>query len=397
MDDRSLGVYLHVPFCERICPYCDFAVVRSRRLAPAAEQTYVDALLAELAMRSKALAGRSLASIYLGGGTPSLLRPESVARLVAAVRAAFPEGEAVEVTLEANPSTTDQERLPGFRAAGVNRLSLGVQSFDDACLKRLGRAHRAAESRRAIAAARAAGFDDLALDLIFAVPGQTREALGRDLDEALAFEPEHVSAYELTVEAGTPFALGVRRGQLRLPAEEESAGMFEQVEERLEAADLRRYEISSFARPGREALHNRRYWERRAVLGLGMGAWSTAPPGPSAPFGARRSNVRDLHAYLERIARGESPDAGPAERLTAATARGEAIFLALRTRWGVDAERFAEEFGASPRGFFGEAIEALVDAGFLTEDARGDLRLTASGRLVSDSVFERFVEPEATR
>lgn len=400
MDDGTVGVYVHVPFCERVCPYCDFAVVAARRLDPAREEAYLTALLAELAQRAPAWGGRELASVYLGGGTPSLLRPESVARIVAAVRGAFPARGPVEVTLEANPGTTERERLPALRAAGVNRLSLGVQSFDDGVLKRLGRAHRADASRAAVRAARAAGFENLSLDLIFGAPGGGEAQLARDLDELIASAPEHVSAYELTIEAGTPFERAARRGQLALPDEATSVRCFELVEERLEAAGLARYEISSFARPGRASRHNRRYWERRPVLGIGVGAWSSEPPGADAPFGARRANPRDLDAWLAEVARAGapgasarpgSPDAPAREVLAGATARGEAVFLALRTRAGLDARGFAAEFGGPPRAFFAKEIDELVGAGLVEEAGEGALRLTRRGRLLSDSVFAHFV------
>jgi oxygen-independent coproporphyrinogen III oxidase len=386
----SLGVYLHVPFCERVCPYCDFAVVAARSLAEDREERYVAALLAELAIRRGDFAGHALASVYLGGGTPSLLRPESIARLVAAVHAAFPCEGAIEVTLEVNPSTVERERLPGFRAAGVNRISLGVQSFDDGILRRLGRAHRADTARETIRAARAAGFANLSLDLIFAAPGQEPAALDRDLDEAVAFAPEHVSAYALTVEEGTPFATAAARGQLRLPDEDRAAAMMERVAERLEASGLRGYEISSFARPGFEAVHNSRYWRRLPVLGLGLGAWSTDPRGAGAPFGVRRANPRALDAYLAAIEAGGRAEA-ESEVLDERTARGEAAFLALRTRSGLDASGFAREFGAPPRAHFGAAIDALRERGLLTESGAGDLALTAAGRLLADTVFVHFV------
>ncbi len=384
-------MYVHVPFCERVCPYCDFAVVAARRLEPAAEETYVDALLGELEARRGAFAGRTLASLYLGGGTPSLLRPASLARIVDAVRSAFAPGPAVETTLEVNPGTLERERLPGFRDAGVGRVSLGVQSFDDRTLKRLGRAHRGDEARRSLSAARAAGFDAISLDLIFGAPEQGLADLERDLAEVVACAPEHVSIYELTLEAGTPFGDGAARGLLRLPAEDEVAAMHELVDDRLGAAGYEHYEISNHALPGFAAVHNRRYWERRPVLGLGVGAFSTDPPDPEAPYGRRRSNTRDLATYLERVRTGASPEAAPAERLDPATARGEAAFLALRQSRGLDPRRFEREFGRPPRGFWAEAIDRLVGQGLLREDDTGWLRLTARGRLFSDGVFEHFV------
>ncbi len=384
----DLGVYVHVPFCERICPYCDFAVVAARPLAAERERRYVETLLEELSQRGAEFAGRRLESLYLGGGTPSLLTPASVARLADRVREAFAPQGPIEFTLEVNPSTLERERLPGFRGAGVNRVSVGVQSFRDPILHRLGRAHRGEAAHRTLEACRDVGFEQLSLDLMVAAPGQTRDDVAQDLEAALAYAPDHVSVYELTVEPGTPFATAAARGQLATPDEETALAMLEDVEARLAAAGLARYEISNYARVGCQARHNRRYWERRPVLGLGVGAFSTDPPSAAAPFGVRRSNPRSLEAYRARIASGAPPCR---EVLDAATARGEAIFLALRTLEGLDSAAFAREFGAPPRRFYPDAITEFVSAGLLEERDSGDLRLSARGRALSDSVFERFV------
>jgi oxygen-independent coproporphyrinogen-3 oxidase len=388
-EDPTVGVYLHVPFCERICPYCDFPVVAARALGRAEEERYVAALLAELEGRREAFAGRRLASIYLGGGTPSLLTPGSVSRLIGSVRAAFP-GHPEEVTLEANPSTTERERLTGFRAAGVDRLSLGVQSFDDDTLRRLGRAHRAAESHAFIDAARSAGFARLSLDLIFAAPGQSLAHIRRDLAAALAHAPEHVSAYALTLEPGTPFARAVAADKLEVPEDDAAAEMMVELSGSLEAAGLARYEVSSWARPGHAAVHNRRYWQRRPVLGLGVGAHSLEPTRAGEPFGARSANERALPAYLARMA---AARLAPPERepLAEGTARAEAAFLALRTREGLRAASFAAEFGAPPRQFFASAIDEGLAAQQLSETPAGDLAVTENGWLFADAVAARFV------
>ena len=389
---EDVGVYVHIPFCERVCPYCDFAVVATPRLAAQRDERYTDALLAELSLRQPTFAGRALASLYFGGGTPSLLRPESIARVVEAVSNAFPPRGAVEVTLEVNPSTLERERLPAFRSAGVGRVSVGVQSFDDGVLKRLGRAHRAVEAHRTLEACRATGFDSLSMDLIYAAPGQSLEGLARDLDAAIAFGPEHLSAYELSIEPDTPFATAAARGQLDLPDEDTAVALAELVEARLAEAGLSRYEISSYARPGFEAVHNRRYWRRKPVLGLGSGAVSNDPLAPpKRPFGARVANLRGSDAYLECIEAGSTAEAGPAEVFDAATARGEAIFLGLRERRGVEAAAFEAEFGATPQVFYGATLDTLAEQGLLTRSVHGDLALTARGRLLSDTVFAYFV------
>jgi oxygen-independent coproporphyrinogen-3 oxidase len=369
-----------------VCPYCDFAVVAARTLPAELQARYVDALLAELAARRDVHAGRELASLYLGGGTPSLLHPDALARIVEGVRASFAAAGPCEITLEVNPSSLERARLPAFRALGVDRISLGAQSFDDATLKRLGRAHRARAVRDTLEAIREAGFGTLSLDLIFAAPGQSEAALDADLAAAIEAAPEHVSAYELTLEPGTPFALAAARGRLALPDEERVAAMLGQVERRLCAAGYQRYEISNFARPGYEAVHNRRYWQRRPVLGLGVGAVSTDPPSAGHPHGVRRANPRELSRYLE-----DPLAPADVEILTPPLARGEAMFLGLRTARGVDAAAFEREFGAPPRAFFEQAIDPLREGGLLVEAEGGDLRLTPRGRLVADSVFEWFV------
>jgi len=389
--EASVGVYVHIPFCERVCPYCDFAVTGVRTLAAAREERYVDALLRELARRAPAFEGHALASLYLGGGTPSLLRPGSVARIVTAVHAAFAGRGPVETTLEVNPSTVERERLPAFREAGVNRVSVGVQSFDDAVLKRLGRAHKAAEAHATLAACRDAGFDAVSLDLIFAAPGQTPASLDADLAAALDFAPEHVSAYELTLEPGTPFEAAAGQGRLALPSEDDALAMWEACDAALTAAGYAHYEISNFARPGFEARHNQRYWRRLPVLGPGCGAFSTDPARIKTPFGIRRANLRGEAAWLARVEAGESPEAGPAEVLDAATARGEAMFLGLRTAAGVDAAAFAAEFGGPPRACFGPALDDLVRQGLLVEAPDGGLRLTPRGRRFANEVSACFV------
>jgi oxygen-independent coproporphyrinogen-3 oxidase len=395
--EPSVGVYVHVPFCERICPYCDFAVVKADGLPREREDRYVDALLRELERRAPDFSGRRLASLYFGGGTPSLLTPASIERIYSAVRAAFSrageagEADGLQVTLEVNPSNVERSRLPGFHEAGVDRLSIGVQSFDDKVLKRLGRAHRADEARRTLDAARKAGFANLSLDFIYAAPEQTLEILERDLDEAIAFGPEHVSAYELTIEAATPFATAADRGQLRLPNEDLAIEMAETVEGKLSDAGLQRYEISSYARIGRESKHNQRYWQRCPVLGLGVSAVSSDPPRAGAPFGSRQGNLRELGSYLKQIEAGQGAESEAPEVFDAATARGEAVFLALREMRGLDAGAFVTEFGEPPRAFFASEIDALTDGGLLDESPSGDLALTPRGRLLSNSVFERFV------
>jgi oxygen-independent coproporphyrinogen-3 oxidase len=392
-DDRALGVYIHLPFCGRICPYCDFAVVAARSLGHDVEARYTAALQSELEMRRLDFRGRRLETLYFGGGTPSLFMPDSIAGLVRSVTGAFGGGsDLVETTLELNPSTTEIERLPGFRSAGIDRLSIGIQSFDDAQLKRLGRAHRAETARDTLRAVRRAGFENVSVDLIFAGPEQTLDDLERDLDELAEWSPEHVSTYELTFEPETPFGRALAAGKMSAPDEDRSIRMIERIETRLGEIGLERYEISSYARPGRRARHNARYWQRQAVLGLGMGAHSTEARSEKRPHGARRANPRALDAWLEAVEGGVA--VGIDEELSVETARGEAVFLGLRQREGLSSRSFEAEFGAPPRAFYGSAISRLVDQGWIVEGgaAPADLALTAAGRLLADSVAAEFVE-----
>jgi len=387
----SVGLYIHVPFCERVCPYCDFAVVAARTLELPVEERYVSALIRELEVRKLDFGERRLDTLYFGGGTPSLLRPASLARLLAAARVSFPTAsDELEVTLEMNPSTTERERLPAFRDAGINRLSMGIQSFDDATLKKLGRAHKATESHVSLSAAREAGFNNVSLDLILACPGQSFAAFEHDLETALDFHPEHLSVYELTIETGTPFALANERGQLERASEDLAAQMLERLAVRCASAGLERYEVSNYARAGFASQHNARYWARSPVLGLGMGAWSSEGRGADMPFGGRRMNPNRLEDYLRGI-ENEERDFRHVDRLSEAEARGEAVFLGLRTSPGLSASAFETEFGGTPRSFYPEQIDRLVAAELLAETRAGDLRLTDRGVLLSDTVFADFV------
>jgi oxygen-independent coproporphyrinogen-3 oxidase len=382
-----LGVYLHVPFCERVCPYCDFAVVGVGRLRPEAERDFVAALLLELervcAELGPLVAGRSLATVYLGGGTPSMLEPGSVARLLDALRARFP-GEPREVTLELNPGRVELARIPGFRSAGVTRASLGVQALDDRVLQRLGRAHRAGDARAGLEACLRAGFASVSADLIYGAPGQGLETLLAGADELLALGAPHVSAYALTIEPETPFASALARGQLELPGENAFAEQGERLAARLEAAGLERYEISSWARPGHRSLHNQRYWLREDVLGLG--------PSAASLVGVRRlQNSRSLADWQRRLAEGRLAWAEHTE-LEADTERREALYLGLRRIEGVDLAGYAARYGAAPEQLFPAELAELRARDLIELDA-GALRLSARGRLFADEVFLALVEP----
>jgi len=383
MDDEAFALYVHVPWCRHVCPYCDFNVYASSRPP---ETDYTGALVRELASWSAdpAFAARPIASVYVGGGTPSLLSPDAIARVVAVADEHFGLARDVEITLEANPGTVDETSLRGYRAAGVTRLSLGVQSFDARLLERLGRDHTPADARAAVAAARAAGLGNVSLDLIFAVPGSALADWASDLEQAIALEPAHVSAYALTFEERTPFHAWRRSGRLHPVAEDDEAAMAELAAERLPAAGYLRYEISSWARPGRASAHNQRYWDGSAYLGVGAGAHSFHP-GPPAH---RWSTLRRPEAYMDAVAAGRSAVAD-AHPLDVDEARGDFVFTGLRRVAGVDGMRFARRFGLPLVTAFPH-VPGLVRDGLLEWNGEA-LRLTPQGLRFADTVAASFV------
>lgn len=380
-EHGDLGVYVHLPFCDRVCPYCDFAVEAVGRLDPERERSYLEALLQELDSLPLRLGPRRLASLYLGGGTPSLLAPESVARLVDAVRSAF-SGPPTEVTLELNPGVLDVGRVAGFRSAGVTRVSVGVQSLCDETLRRLGRAHRGSMARRGLEACLEAGFRSVSADLIVAAPGQDEASLADDLAAILDLGVSHLSAYLLQVEPGTPFARAAARGLLRLPDEEAELRLWRLARSQLVAAGLEHYEISSFARPGHRSLHNQRYWTRRDVLGLGASA--------ASHIGAQRwRNLRDPRAWEAAVRQGRSALV-ECQPISESEARQETLYLGLRRIEGVKRSDYLRRFGAPPEAHFAAELRELRALG-LVVDERDHLRLSERGLLFSNEVALRFV------
>jgi len=371
------GVYVHCPYCRTKCPYCDFnvAIYRADRLAP-----FVAALRAELG-RYRALpwAGRVPAgSLFFGGGTPSLLPAEAVAAIVSDARHGLGLQPDAEVTLEANPEGLDVDRLRGFRAAGVTRLSLGVQALDDALLRRLGRTHSAADAEAAYRAARAAGFEDVSVDLLYACPDQDLPTWTRTLDAVLAWEPEHLSAYALTLEPATPFG---RRPPARLPDEDLQVAQFDALVEKTARAGLERYEVSNFARPGRRSRHNLGYWRRGDYVGLG--------PGAHGAFGALRYwTQRSEPRWRAAVLAGGWGIEGW-ERLSPRQVAAERLVLGLRLTEGVPRESFERHLadGASPGR---PGLARYVAAGLMAV-RDGRVALTDRGVLVSDAIFADLV------
>ncbi len=383
MRHGSFSLYVHIPYCEAKCPYCDFNSYAAARWP---EDAYADALLAELRRRSAEapFAEAQIATVFFGGGTPSLFEARTIGRLLDGIAATCVLADDVEITLEANPGTVERTRLADFRDAGVRRLSFGIQSFQEPLLRTLGRIHGPDEARAAIRAARAAGFDDLNLDLIFAVPGETRRDWEADVAEAVGWAPEHVSAYNLTYEPGTPFHTLRSRGALRPLEDEDELWMYQHVRAALTAAGYAQYEISNFARPGHEARHNQSYWRGTSYLGLGAGAHSYASePG----WGRRWSNERIPDRYVAAVAC-DDPTA-TAEILSFDTAAAEFVFLGLRESRGIDPAAFADRFGRALEDVHPEVAVHRAD-GFLAE-RDGRLALSERGLLLADSIFASFL------
>ncbi|MEX0710510.1 MAG: radical SAM family heme chaperone HemW [Chloroflexota bacterium] len=382
MSFSTHHLYIHVPFCRLVCAYCDFVTVGGR----AAEiPRYVDALLSELALRPTE---GELATIYFGGGTPSLVPAEAVERLVEAAMDRWGTAPA-EITVEANPSAREAPDWRGLRAAGVNRISLGIQSLRDGELRTLARGQTADEGRAAYAAARAAGFENVSVDLIYGIPAQSLTDWRDGLAAALALEPDHLSLYALSLalapdEWAAPPRPGALRWRQRLVGRQDdelAAAQYEAAEEILDAGGYRHYELSSWARPSFESRHNSAYWERRPYTGIGAGAHSFD--------GATRSwNVRDLDRYLTSVEAAARPVEG-SEQLLEPTRAFEAMALGLRRVDGLSRAGFAAEFGQDPLERHAVAVEETTRSGLLEVD--GDaIRLTARGRLLANEALVAF-------
>jgi len=380
------SLYIHIPYCDSKCPYCDFNSHAAKRWP---ESAYRDAVVAEMRFHAgrEEWHDRRLGTVFLGGGTPSLFSPESIGEILNTALALWPEpsGEVAEITLEANPGTVDGQKLAGFAAAGVNRISFGVQSFQVRHLARLGRIHDAEQAKDAVRQARVAGFRNVNLDLIFAVPGQALPEWEADLATAIDLAPDHLSAYNLTFEEGTPFEVMRRKGELRPLAEEAEVAMFTLTRQVLSAAGYGAYEISNFARPGFECRHNVNYWRGGEYLGVGAGAHSFARwPHP----GRRWSGEKNPNAYMAAVAANGHARVFE-EALTEAQARGEFAFLGLRCRDGFAAADFEARFGLDVERAFPQ-LESFASDGLLELDD-GSWRLTPRGLLLADSVFATFV------
>lgn len=378
----SAGIYIHIPFCRSRCSYCDFATgIYEGTLA----ERYVQALVKEILGWQEIESPASIDTIYFGGGTPSLLSASQIEVILAAIHTRFAigaEGD-VEVTMEMNPGTVTPVQLREFHRLGINRASFGAQTFDDRELARLGRSHTAQDTRQTFSYLRDAGFDNVSFDLIAGLPGQTLEGWERNVDEALALRPEHLSFYLLEVHEGTPLAEHIRRGMQPQPDDDLATQMYELMLDRAASAGYEHYEISNLCSSGFESRHNTKYWTGAPYYGFGCSAHSY-----DGSF-RRWSNERDAARYTDLIQTDASPVVERIE-LSKHQAQAEALFLGLRMMQGIDLKRHHLQFGVDVRDSHETELARFREAGLIEYD--GDLiKLTRSGTLLSNEVFLAFV------
>ena len=374
------GIYFHIPFCRRICAYCDFYKNADLRLK---EQTLA-AMEREVVARRDFLRGEAVRTIYFGGGTPSLASAEWIGRAIELCRATFDCRAVEEITLEANPDDLSQEYLAALRRVGVNRLSIGIQSFDDEVLRTMNRRHDAAAAIAAVEKARAAGFDNITIDLIYGLPFGPKDALARSLAQAVALDVGHISAYHLTIEPNTRFGRMAERGELAPVAEEESERQYLEVHRTLTEAGYDHYEISNFARAGRRSRHNSSYWQAQPYLGIG----------PAAHSFDGQNRVWAVSSVAEYLAGVDAGTCYEMEHLTPEDRYNERIMTALRCREGVDLGALTENFGHDRMEYFVVEASRFVSSGTLVNDGNR-IAMCPERWLVSDSVIaELFVEAQ---
>ena len=375
---NSISLYIHIPFCLRKCRYCDFlSAARPRE----EQERYVRALIREIQAQRDCPAGTPADTVFFGGGTPSILSGEQIGRIMEALRERFDILPDAEISLEMNPGTADPGKILEFKKAGINRLSMGVQSMHDEELRLLGRIHTVREAKEAFDAARAAGFDNINIDLMSALPGQSFESWEESLRLAAEWKPEHISAYSLIIEPGTPFCDLYEAGKLAsLPDEETDRKMYHYTREFLARHGYARYEISNYALPGRECRHNSGYWTGHPYLGLGAGAASYVN-------GTRFSNIADINSYTEALSRPVRTDI---RTLTQEEKMEEFMFLGLRMTAGVSAAVFQERFGRTLEEVYGSLIRRHIAQGLLEETEEG-FCLTEKGTDVSNYVMSDYL------
>jgi oxygen-independent coproporphyrinogen-3 oxidase len=381
MSGAPLALYVHWPFCVSKCPYCDF---NSHVRSSIDQDAWREALLTDVRYEASLLPGRQLTSIFFGGGTPSLMHPATAEALIAEACALWTPAERLEITLEANPNSVEAERFADLAAAGVNRLSLGLQSFDDRALRFLGRAHSAQEGWRALEIAQK-NFRRVSFDVIYALPGDTEDSWSATLAQALSLGTGHLSLYQLTIEPGTRFANMVSRGDFEPLDPDVSASLFELTEAMTSAAGLPAYEISNHARAGQESRHNLTYWRYGEYVGVGPGAHGRR-------LGMRTTRHRKPENFLSGITR-NGHGISEEELLAPTEAADEALVMGLRLREGIDAAALAERFGLAEVVDW-KRVQRLVASGHLQRDG-SRISLTSNGRLVLDHILGSIAAPEA--
>jgi oxygen-independent coproporphyrinogen III oxidase len=381
---ETTSLYLHIPFCHTRCHYCDFNTYAG--ILPLREP-YVRALLTEIELAGKMVQladdmPRRSRTIFFGGGTPSMLSVSQISRLLTACFKAFAVDKDAEITLEANPGTLSQEQLEGLRASGINRLSMGAQSFDADLLKTLGRIHSPEEITQAVQYARAAGFTSINLDFMFGLPDQTMQHWRDTLERALELHPDHFSLYSLIIEEGTPFHTWTAEGRITPGDEDLCADMYEYADERLQQAGYINYEISNWSLPGHHSRHNLTYWQNLPYIGMGAGAYSSFE-------NSRFSNERDPLAYIKQLKAGRLPEV-EREVIEPEQAMAETAFLALRTAIGLHLPTFEQRFAQPFAQFVGNRLRIVEEAGLLEQENEW-LRLSQRGRLLGNEVFLRLL------
>ncbi|RJS59746.1 radical SAM family heme chaperone HemW [Bacillus sp. PK3_68] len=376
------SAYIHIPFCQQICHYCDFNKVFLKNQPV---DDYIRALADEMKMTMEQAPSDQLDTIFVGGGTPTALNAAQLDKLCQAIRDYLPFANG-EFTFEANPGDLTAEKLRMLRSYGVNRLSLGVQSFNDELLRAIGRTHSSSDVFATIEDARASGFDNISIDLIYALPNQTLADFRDTLKQALSLQLPHYSGYSLIIEPKTVFYNLMRKDALPLPKVETEAAMYELLEEEMAASGLQQYEISNFARPGFESLHNLVYWNNEQYYGFGAGAHAYIN-------GVRRSNHGPLKKYMTPIQEGQLPLLHES-KLTEKEKMEEEMFLGLRKIAGVSVSHFENKFGISPFSLFKKPIEEMIGRELLVVEDNEFLRLTAQGKLLGNEVFQAFLLTE---
>jgi oxygen-independent coproporphyrinogen-3 oxidase len=366
------GLYIHIPFCKQACYYCDFHFSTDQRH----RSDLIVAIAKEIELQKNYLNNETLRTIYFGGGTPSLCSREEISFILETIYSMFPVGDLAEVTLEANPDDLSNEKLLELKKAGINRLSIGVQSFDDDVLRFLNRAHSSAHAAACLRHARSVGFENISLDLIYAIPDQNTAAWRKNVEEALSYSPEHVSSYSLTIEEKTVFGNLQNKGRFPMISEDVSAEQFEVLMEMMDHAQYDHYEISNFSKPGYHSRHNSSYWQQENYLGIG-------PSAHSYNGVSRQANVRNNTLYTQAIHRAEVPF--EREELTRANQINEYILTTLRTSRGADLEKLNSDWHFDLRKKKAVYLSSLVDRGYASVDS-GILKLTRTGKLLADKI-----------